>query len=933
MLEPEPEPETEPEPEVTGAVQLQALCSKQKPKMRTWHERHARIMGPGLFFFDSEDASTDGVLEEPRGSSIADVAGCTVDTGLEVFTFSEVFPAKATWFNIQLRRADLQGDGVSTIAFKDERTRDEFAMALSNLAAGLAWDAGGGEEEAVAKGKDGVVVRTLSRGSLSFKFPDPLLEPVPVNVKKGEPALDCTEDSLDPCCAVLSRLGLASLQLRDTLQDNRVLALAYSHRIHFQVTRPGNFEFTDASNKTHTTRRYTSNPHHNLIYRQISERLLVLTGATTIGMHTHDFNSEEPTLTQLRRRTEAEQRREVRRQWPQLDAEVDVWSATAQGWVAGVVVESDDVSDDVTVLYTVAGEKRGKTMHKNDRDHLRMRMDTPRDSAAVDPGGSESSLPPPDSPRPMLPRAVSDSALSVSDTVSGGESPLPGRVSATTSASASLRISWATEDLVPEDSIDAFEALLPRLPGNVSSQWLRNAGGGPLHEGWLENETLGRTLPVVGKFGRDGSGAWSRWYCILWPREVNPTHGRLLVCFEDRESEKGPVEVIRLQDPCVIPPRNSREPYYALRLEAAQVKDYNPERADELRSTGNALTGTAGPLLERRKKWILGLKEQSEMEAWVRHIPLHLPYLRKEPMGWESEGFSRQRSNPRAAPAVEDPGSVSDSNPRTSSSNSLVIPDPLTQVRTISGKLNPHSEWTELSSGGYGTVYRASWMGAPVAVKVLNRTHAAKLPVLMKEWEPEKVTLVCEIVRQSGEDLFVKLGEQGVRGLGIPVVVAYCRAITARSTHRQDFEKEVEIIYNCQHPFVVRCYGVYSGISPLSQQQEVMLVMDVADRGSLWNFLRQKFRTNTGGTLGPPLPTRVNIANGIAAGIGFLHGGERALVHLDLKSLNILISGDGRPKICDFGAAQSETAIDDSSFVSTMRLKLIGENRPIFRPI
>ena len=93
-----------------------------------------------------------------------------------------------------------------------------------------------------------------------------------------------------------------------------------------------------------------------------------------------------------------------------------------------------------------------------------------------------------------------------------------------------------------------------------------------------------------------------------------------------------------------------------------------------------------------------------------------------------------------------------------------------------------------------------------------------------------------------------------------------------------------------------------------------MLVMDVADRGSLWNFLRQKFRTNTGGSLGPPLPTRVNVAQGIAAGIGFLHGGERPLVHLDLKSLNILISSDGRPKICDFGAAQQEDKVDDSSF-------------------
>ncbi len=883
LLEPEPEPE--PEPELVASREfgglreeavLAARCHKQKQKLRTWHERHARIVPPGLFFFASQEASADGVLEEPRGSSIRDVSGYEVGTGIETFILSESFPRIGTWFKLELKRHDLQGGGVTTLVFREEHVRDTFAAALCNLSAGRRWDA----EVAPSSpptGASAVVVRALPRHSLSFKFPTEMLEPVPVHVHKGAPTLHCAEDSPDPCRRALFTLGISSIALRDAPRLHRVI---YSHRVVFHVTRPGNFEFTDAANETHTQR------------------------AASVGECTLDFNAEQCTITQVRRRTTAERRSEIRQQWPHLNSEVEVWSATANAWVAGVVESAD--ADDVTVLYTVDGEKRGKVIHRNDRDHLRMRTDS--DSASRADGSlaarsrSESSGAVPDS---------SDASSESAAAGPGRSSSVPDRLSSA-SQSSTMRFSWTTEDHVPEDPEEAFAALLPRLPENVTLQWLRQAGGGALYEGWLESEKLGYTVPVLGKMSRGGTGDWARWWCILWPREPNPDHGRLLVCFDEQDrSSSSPVEVIRLQDPCVLPPRNSREPYFALRLEAAQVKRYNPERADELRSSpGVALTGTSGPLLERRKKWILGLKDQRAMEAWVKHIPLHLPYLRKERMGWESDDFARQRSSP--APSVP----VHATHSAAAGEDDDIQPSPtagqlLQQVPSISGKLNDPAEWEELSSGGYGTVYRASWMGAPVAVKVLNQTKAATLPPLMQAWEPEKIRQVCEIVRQAGDSLMSRLRDQGINGLQVPGVVAYCRAITARSTHRQDFEKEAQTIYSVQHPFVVQCFGTYRGVSPLSQRDEVMLVMDVADRGSLWSFLRQP-RSN--GTVGPSLATRATIARGIASGIAFLHGGERPLVHLDLKSLNILISGDGRPKICDFGAAQPESDVADSSF-------------------
>ena len=119
-------------------------------------------------------------------------------------------------------------------------------------------------------------------------------------------------------------------------------------------------------------------------------------------------------------------------------------------------------------------------------------------------------------------------------------------------------------------------------------------------------------------------------------------------------------------------------------------------------------------------------------------------------------------------------------------------------------------------------------------------------------------------------------------------------------TLKRKFEEECELMSNMRHPNVIQYLGYYE--EPQSRPRLPILLMELMD-GSLTDYLDRHE--------GPiPFHTTVNFCHDIAMGLDYLHNNN--MMHRDLSSNNVLLLGDVRAKITDFG--QSQLAAPEENF-------------------
>ena len=119
------------------------------------------------------------------------------------------------------------------------------------------------------------------------------------------------------------------------------------------------------------------------------------------------------------------------------------------------------------------------------------------------------------------------------------------------------------------------------------------------------------------------------------------------------------------------------------------------------------------------------------------------------------------------------------------------------------------------------------------------------------------------------------------------------RLIVSQKEHRlpvRRFEQECEFMSTIRHPNIVQYLGIYQD----PDTRLLVLLMELMD-DSLIHFLESSPQLI-------PYHIQVKICHDITLALSFLHSND--IVHRDLSSNNVLLIGNVRAKVTDFGMAR-----------------------------
>ncbi|KAK1642796.1 hypothetical protein QYE76_060601 [Lolium multiflorum] len=126
-----------------------------------------------------------------------------------------------------------------------------------------------------------------------------------------------------------------------------------------------------------------------------------------------------------------------------------------------------------------------------------------------------------------------------------------------------------------------------------------------------------------------------------------------------------------------------------------------------------------------------------------------------------------------------------------------------------------------------------------------------------------------------------------------------------------ELSRELETLQKIEHQNLVRFLGF------LEQREETLIVVEYVDNGSLREHLDESRGT------GLELAQRLNIAIDVAHAITYLHGyAERAVIHRDIRSSNVLLTGALSAKVAGFGLARM--AADEGADATHVTTRAVG---------
>ncbi|KAJ0815672.1 putative protein kinase RLK-Pelle-CR4L family [Helianthus annuus] len=132
----------------------------------------------------------------------------------------------------------------------------------------------------------------------------------------------------------------------------------------------------------------------------------------------------------------------------------------------------------------------------------------------------------------------------------------------------------------------------------------------------------------------------------------------------------------------------------------------------------------------------------------------------------------------------------------------------------------------------------------------------------------------------------------------------------------KQFLTELQVLFEYKHENIIGLVGY------CNENNEKILVYEYASNGSLDKHLNDATLTWT---------QRLKIGIDIATGLEFLHGGGSPVIHVDIKSSNILLTGDWNGKIADFGLSMITVMDKEIDFVVDAACGTLGYIDPLVR--
>jgi len=173
-----------------------------------------------------------------------------------------------------------------------------------------------------------------------------------------------------------------------------------------------------------------------------------------------------------------------------------------------------------------------------------------------------------------------------------------------------------------------------------------------------------------------------------------------------------------------------------------------------------------------------------------------------------------------------------------------------------------------------------------------NGDPAAEGHFVESQWEIHPEDIVVDERHKLGAGQFGTVFRGRLKGKDVAVKRLLVQKFE-NTKNEEEFKKEVKIMSSLRHPNLLLFMGA------CTKPGSMMMVVEIMDKGSVYELLHTKDLTRK-----LTFREKLSIAKGAAQGMSWLHGMNPAILHLDLKSANLLVDEHGVVKVADFGLSQ-----------------------------